>query len=101
MADGVAPESPDLDASLRAGVEILDPNPTWLDQRLFHYDVLMRGARLPESLTTALARTQPQARVVPLARLLGAPPGFAGTAGAGRRGNRAATPVDRGRRGVG
>jgi GT2 family glycosyltransferase len=71
MADGVAAESPDLDAWLRAGVEVLDPNPTWLDQRLFHYDFLVPGARLPASLTSALARTQPHAPVIPLARLVG------------------------------
>jgi GT2 family glycosyltransferase len=44
------------------GVELLDePDPSWLAERLFHYDVVLRGASASPRLLDAVRRTQPHA----------------------------------------
>ena len=56
------------------GVELLDQQDTsWLDNRLFHYDAVVRGASASERLLAAVDRTQPQASELILAEL-DAPP---------------------------
>ena len=59
---------------LTRGVELLgDPDHPWLDQRLFHYDAVLRGPEATCELLDAVARTQPQAPQIALDQLAGAP----------------------------
>jgi GT2 family glycosyltransferase len=52
----------DPDWWLAAGVELADAaDHEWLDERLFHYDLVVVGEAIDSRLATALARTQPQA----------------------------------------
>jgi len=54
---------------LRSGVEVLDgADPSWLGDRLFHYDVVAVGGGLDPPLIDALAHTQPHAPQIPLAQ---------------------------------
>jgi hypothetical protein len=57
---------------LSAGVELAEVAETaWLDERLFHYDVVVLGAAVDPDLLITLGRTQPQATMVPLSDLGG------------------------------
>jgi GT2 family glycosyltransferase len=59
---------------LRIGVEVVDQiDPSWLDERLFLYDIAVLGERADPWLLAALERTQPQASRIALAELDGPP----------------------------
>jgi GT2 family glycosyltransferase len=48
-----------------AGVEVLDePDWTWLERRLFHYDLIFLASSVDPALLLACQRTQPQAPIV-------------------------------------
>jgi hypothetical protein len=55
----------DADRLLADGVEVLEGD-DWIGQRLFHYDVILRGEQAEIGLADAFARTQPQARQISL-----------------------------------
>lgn len=47
---------------LQGGVEVLtEPDPSWLSERLFHYDLVVLDADSGRHVSPALERTQPQA----------------------------------------
>jgi GT2 family glycosyltransferase len=51
-----------LDCWLERGIEILtEPDPSWLGERLFHYDLALLDAESARHFAPSLARTQPQA----------------------------------------
>ena len=80
----------DLERWRSRGVEVLDyTEPTWLRQRLFHYDAIICGAEVDRTLSEALDRTQPQAPRISL-RDLSNPPG---SLSSGLRGALAATGI--------
>jgi GT2 family glycosyltransferase len=55
----------DRDRWLARGVEVLrGAEASWLDRRLFHYDLVVRANRLGDGLVKAVERTQPQAAVL-------------------------------------
>jgi hypothetical protein len=58
----------EVDAWLERGIEIVDEDPAWLDDRLFHYDVVINGSSCSR---LALERTQPQAPLMSLDELSG------------------------------
>jgi GT2 family glycosyltransferase len=58
------------DRWLRCGVEVL-PGSAWLERRLFHYDAVILGEHVSESLLGALRRTQPQAPEIAIGGLDG------------------------------
>ncbi len=60
----IAPPGADSDSTLwpARGVELIDePDHSWLDGRLFHYDAVLHGRRATPELLQAVASTQPQA----------------------------------------
>ncbi len=60
------------DPWLGLGVEVVDQaDPTWLDERLFLYDLVVLGDGLERQLEAALDRTQPQAPRIRLEDLAG------------------------------
>ena len=64
----------DAGALLQLGVEMLDDaDPSWLDGRLFLYDLVFLGREADASLLSAAARTQPQASRFSLGELDGSP----------------------------
>ena len=67
-ATGAMPTSGwDPDPWLRLGVEIAcEPEPTWLEDRLFHYDLAVLGPGPSVVPEAALDRTQPQAQRIAL-----------------------------------
>jgi hypothetical protein len=59
---------------LRTGVEVVDQeDPSWLDDRLFHYDLVVLDNESDARLPAALERTQPQAGRVTMSELDGSP----------------------------
>ena len=74
IAPAGSADRPREDDWLARGVELLgDPGHSWLDQRLFHYDAVLRGPQAMCELLDAVARTQPQAPQIALDQLMGAP----------------------------
>jgi hypothetical protein len=66
-ATSAPPIGGDLDRLLRIGVEVLvQVDPPRLDERLFHFDVVVLGPDVEPQLLTALMRTQPQALRLPI-----------------------------------
>jgi hypothetical protein len=54
----------------RVGIEIIDNDGSpWLEQRLFHYDLIVLGGAVDDRTAARLDQTQPQAVRVPLRRL--------------------------------
>lgn len=65
-----APSAASAATWLAQGIEIVDQaDLRWLDDRLFHYDLLIAAHELELDLADALARTQPQARRAQLREL--------------------------------
>jgi GT2 family glycosyltransferase len=59
---------------LRIGIELVDEaNPSWLEDRLFHYDLAVVGGGSALHVLAALERTQPQAPRIWLTELDGQP----------------------------
>jgi O-antigen biosynthesis protein len=69
-----APAAGGFDPSpwLRIGIEVVDQvDPSWLDERLFLYDIAVLGEPFDPRFLAALQRTQPQAPRIALAELDG------------------------------
>ncbi len=65
---------------LGLGVELIEHHdPAWLQQRLFHYDLVCVGSGPTEPLRAALERTQPQAQSAPLLAAANASPNASAT----------------------
>lgn len=60
----------DPEPCLQVGIEIIDHDGSpWLEQRLFHYDLIVLGGALDDRTAARLDQTQPQAVSVPLRQL--------------------------------
>ena len=63
---------PPIEPSLASEVEVVErDDPSWLGERLFHYDVLAIRANVPERTRERAASTQPQAVRIMLDELAG------------------------------
>jgi GT2 family glycosyltransferase len=75
--DGGADPVGASDAWLRMGVEVVcEPDFSWLEERLFHYDLVLLGADSDSGPASALDRTQPQAPRLSLSDLSTSQGGF-------------------------